>query len=320
MNRSGMRVREGGTRVRQTKTFRPTGMAMALLAGMVTVSGCGGQRTQAVGADEPTADGTAAGATSFLVPAGYKGRFRTRATVLESRQHGPQLCFTVAESMPPQCGGPDIEGWDWTAVDAESVRGSRWGSYILVGTFDGQTFTLTEPAKTDDGTRPAGDDGDGLATPCPEPAGGWVPPDPERATQAAFDAATRTARSADGFGGLWIDQQIPDEQLTENNANDPQVFVLNVTTTGDTGEMERAIRDVWGGSLCVSQAGYPMDELMAVQRQLGDLPGLLGSSIDERAGHVDVDVLVASEELRRDLDDRYGKGAVVLHGALEPID
>lgn len=315
--RSGMS--SSGARVRRTSTLLRTGMAIIAMVGLTAVSGCGGQRTQAVGPAEPTADGTATRPTSSLVPAGYEGRFRTRATVLESPEHGPQLCFAVAESMPPQCEGPDIAGWDWTSVDAESVRGTRWGSYVLVGTFDGNTFTLTEPARADDGTPPASSD-EGLETPCPEPEGGWVPPDPDRATQAAFDAAIRTARSTDGFGGVWIDQQIPDEQLTEDNANDPQVLVLNVTTTGDVAEMERAIRGVWGGSLCVSRAPYPMDELAAVQRQLRDLPGLLGSSVDERAGRVDVAVLVAAEELQRDLDQRYGKGAVVLHGALEPID
>src|SRR5262245_29665274 len=33
--------------------------------------------------------------------------YEATATVLESKEHGPELCFSVALSYPPQCGGPD---------------------------------------------------------------------------------------------------------------------------------------------------------------------------------------------------------------------
>jgi hypothetical protein len=82
-----------------------------------------------------------------LVPDGYGGRFRTRATVLEGPRSGPQLCVAVMESYPPQCSGPPIEGWDWSTVRAESASGTTWGAYVLTGTYDGTTFTLTEPAR-----------------------------------------------------------------------------------------------------------------------------------------------------------------------------
>lgn len=254
-----------------------------------------------------------------LVPEGYDGRFRTSATVLESRDHGPQLCYAVMESYPPQCSGPDIAGWDWSTVDAESASGTTWGHYVVVGTFDGETFTLTEPAKVGkwQGT-PRGDDG--LATPCPEPPGGWQPIDPDTATQTAFQAATRRAQEVEGFGGLWIDQQIPDDEINEWNANDPKRFVLNVTTAGDMAAMETAIREVWGGSLCVSRVARSAAELADVRRNLPHIPGLLSSSTDVVAGQVTLDVLVAREELQRHLDESFREGAVRLFGALEPID
>ena len=67
-------------------------------------------------------------------------------TVLESREHGPQLCGAVAESYPPQCGGPDVVGWDWTAVDGEeSANGTTWGTFYVVGTWAGGRLTLTRP-------------------------------------------------------------------------------------------------------------------------------------------------------------------------------
>src|SRR5688500_15971617 len=83
-------------------------------------------------------------------------RYEADLTVLESPDHGPQLCAAVADSYPPQCGGPDIVGWDWGEVDdAESANGTTWGSYHVVGTWDDGTFTLTEPA--------TGPTGEGLA-------------------------------------------------------------------------------------------------------------------------------------------------------------
>jgi hypothetical protein len=38
----------------------------------------------------------------------------TVATVLQEGDGPPELCLGgVAESFPPQCGGPEIAGWDW---------------------------------------------------------------------------------------------------------------------------------------------------------------------------------------------------------------
>ncbi|MDT0344625.1 hypothetical protein [Streptomyces litchfieldiae] len=76
--------------------------------------------------------------------------YQVTATVLESGDHGPQLCHSVMESLPPQCGGPDITNWDWSAVEAETANGTTWGMYALTGTWDGERFTLTEPAAAPD--------------------------------------------------------------------------------------------------------------------------------------------------------------------------
>lgn len=68
----------------------------------------------------------------------------TLATVLE--QDGlPMLCLGgVAESYPPQCSGPPIEGWDWTAVEGEeTASGVTWGLYAVWGTWDGQRLVVT---------------------------------------------------------------------------------------------------------------------------------------------------------------------------------
>ncbi|MBA2444105.1 MAG: hypothetical protein H0V49_02075 [Nocardioidaceae bacterium] len=39
----------------------------------------------------------------------YTGMLRGSFTVLENPHHGPQLYNAVAESLPPQCGGPNSE-------------------------------------------------------------------------------------------------------------------------------------------------------------------------------------------------------------------
>jgi hypothetical protein len=291
------------------------------LAGVALVlTGCGAQPSGPGSVNvEPTPSEPASPLN--LVPDDYEGRFRTFGTVLESPEHGPQLCHMLAESLPPQCGGPDVAGWDWDAVEAESASGTTWGSYILVGTFDGETFTLSEPAVVDDGSieRPAPEEPD-FATPCPEPSGGWKPVDPERATDAAFNEATEKAQGTQGYAGAWMDQQFPDGESSEDNANDPQRIVLNVTTTGDIAAMEAEIREVWGGSLCVSEAPRSEEELLAVQASLSDVPGLLSSSPDIRTGQLVAEVLVATQERQRELDERFGAGTVRLLGALVPID
>ena len=65
-------------------------------------------------------------------------------TVLDSGS-GPELCLgAVAESYPPQCGGPQLADFDFGDVGAEKAAGVTWGQYALTGTYDGTTFTVTD--------------------------------------------------------------------------------------------------------------------------------------------------------------------------------
>ena len=65
-------------------------------------------------------------------------------TVLEA-DGGPELCLgPIAESYPPQCSGPPVVGWDWSAVDGEETASEvTWGAYAVWGDWDGETFTLS---------------------------------------------------------------------------------------------------------------------------------------------------------------------------------
>lgn len=58
-----------------------------------------------------------------------------------------QLCLgPVAESYPPQCSGLPLEGWSWSDVAGVEESGdTRWGTYAVFGTFDGEVFAVTQP-------------------------------------------------------------------------------------------------------------------------------------------------------------------------------
>ncbi|WP_084961519.1 hypothetical protein [Thermoactinospora rubra] len=252
-------------------------------------------------------------------------RYQADATVLESPEHGPQLCRFAALSLPPQCGGPDVVGWDWAKVPHESRAGTKWGRYHVVGTWDGSRLTLTEPPRPAE-NKPA--QPPRPTTPCPTPEGGWKPVDPAKATPEAMEAVQRRAMQAGDFAGLWLDQsyleQIPgydsSPEMAEKYANDPKKLVVNVRFTGDVAAREAWLREVWGGALCVTRAERTEAELRAIQeRAQQEIPGVTDSSADVVSGKVDVGVWVATGELQRQVDEKFGTGVVRLHAFLTPV-
>lgn len=276
---------------------------------LTLVAACGDAVAPRSGGGSTGSDGTT-----------YKGT----GTVLESDEHGPQLCLGgVAESYPPQCSGPDIVGWDWGAVDgAESANGTTWGSYTVIGTYDGQRFTLTEPAQPPEDPPPLDDDM--FATPCDAPAGGWAVVDEATATDAAMQEALALAAAEPDYVGAWVDQSInPAAGATGEDAelamNDPTKLVLNVMFTGDLERHEADLRAVWGGALCVSAAERTEAELLSILHDVTSLDDTLGGSPDARTGAVQVQVIV-DDGLQQWLDEQYGPGVVVVHAALQPVD
>lgn len=65
-------------------------------------------------------------------------------TVIQHGDSEPQFCLgPVRQSIPPQCSGPEIAGWDWATVDGHETSGTvTWGAYAMTGTWDGVRFTL----------------------------------------------------------------------------------------------------------------------------------------------------------------------------------
>jgi hypothetical protein len=250
-------------------------------------------------------------------PASASGQYRGSGTVLESPDHGPQLCDAVAESYPPQCSGLEVVGWDWAAVDGEeSARGTTWGTYEVTGTWDGERLTLTAPAGAPEPQPPEDVD---FSTPCPEPAGGWAVVDPATTNQASLSAVSGVARTLPGFAGLWVDQPIRGSQAT----NDPTNLVVNVRVSGDIGAAERDLRALWGGALCVSAAELSYAELAAIQTEIdstAETIGMVRSNVDEVNGTVEVEAVVADAGLEDGYDSRYGPGTVVVTGWLQPVN
>jgi hypothetical protein len=306
--------------------MKKTSFALALLV-LAGVTGCAGRTV--TGSNAPTSrwptynpESSATHGPDNLVPDGYTGRFRVAAMVLENQHHGPQLCIGPELSQPPQCdNGPNIPGWSWNGLEHQSVAGTTWGFYVLIGTFDGRAFTLTEPAKLNDGTSTPSLPSSNYTTPCAEPAGGWKPVNPATATNDTLNRVIIMVKADPDFAGLWLGQKtMPTADPNRGGVvmNDPTKLVLNVRFTKDLARHEAQIRQVWGGALCLSTATHSMAELTAIQNQFSD-PGT-SSMIDEATGTIDVKVYVATLARQRELDQRYGPGLVHLHGIFEPID
>jgi hypothetical protein len=248
--------------------------------------------------------------------------------VLDKQGVGPHLCLVVEESLPPQCEGTPLSGLDWADVPwAETAGDTTWAEARVVGTFDGETFTLTQaPEPLEAGPVP-GEGDDPFASPCPEPEGGLVVTDPALATEGDFENARAYAEAQPDYAGLWVDQLgRPGE-----GDFDPASFVLNVRFTGGLEAHEADLQAVYGGPLCVSGAARSQAELEAA---LAQLPVLLGSpeaeaagiygaagfGIDTMRGLVYVEAFAVTGDGQAWLDDRFGPGVVEVHGALTALE
>lgn len=288
---------------------------VAAIGALITQAACGSER-----AESTTENRAAAELPAHVVPDDYTGRFRgTAVTVLSSDEHGPQLCSYILESDPPQCEGPEVVGWDWNAVEHESSHDTKWGDYQVDGTFTDDTFTLTEPATP---PSPPPPENSAPVSACAEPEGGWPIPDPSKTTLEDQERAFSTINRSEGFSDGWVGWLIPADEITETSSNNPENFIINVLTTGDVTATEAAIREVWGGKLCVAPAehAHTARELNQIADEISGTHGVESVASDTRAGNVEVGAWVATEQLWRQLTDEYGAEVIDLQGLLEPID
>lgn len=229
---------------------------------------------------------------------------------------GPELCTFVAESLPPQCSGTPMSGWDWAEhPEHEDQSGTKWGLFALTGTFDGTTFAVTDAitAALYDPMSEAPDPE--LATPCPAPAEGWGVIDAATTTQETMDATFAAASALPGYAGAWIDQPQEPGQVAEN---DPTKVIINVAVTEDVEGADAELRETWGGALCVSEAKYTESELNDVAMELQKLPGVTSSSAADDV--VDIGVLFDDGSLQAWADEAYGEGRVEITSTLVPVE
>jgi hypothetical protein len=280
----------------------------------------------ACGAGQP--GDTEVGTPTTSAPASAR-IYEADMTVLEHRggtfpKHGPMLCLgAMALSYPPQCGDVPIANWDWDAVEGEEkANGTSWGQYHIVGTYDGETFTVTEVGPYEE-TPQFGSEID-FSSPCPEPEGGWVVSDPKRATQEHATGASAYAGSQPDVVNSWVthlDPSNPDD--TKFDEFDPVIF--NAVFTGDVERHEAEIQKRWPGPLCVLKGEGPTKrELSRIRAEAeahvtGELRlQMLGSSTSGVEPVIEIEVVADPEGAGQAALDARWPGLVRLFPVLRP--
>ena len=248
------------------------------------------------------------------------GLYEANGMVCDDGERGPMLWLGgIALGLgPPQCGGIPLVNWDWKAVQGEKTAGGTvWGSYHVVGTYDGDTLAVTDVGPYKDDPSAFGTDPDD-ASACQEPDGGWAVPDPAHNTQNDVGAAAAYVRSQPDYSTLW------------NTHLEPAQFefspvIFNAVFTGDTDRHEAEIRKVWDGPLCVLARDVP------TARELSRIRKEVEAGLDELglemlwSGGPGVDPVIeigvvadVGDKAQAALDARYGPGVVRVIPALKP--
>ena len=278
----------------------PRPAVLALLLGLALLSACSTE--EEMRAVDPAAhDEPPTSATSDAAPTPVPdGPVRTHGlvTVLDDGD-GPEMCLgAVAESYPPQCSGPRIEGFDFGDVGAERAAGVTWGSYALIGTFDGTTFTVTDstPAALYDPM--AEEPVDGLEAACSTPDGsGGGKTSPED-----LDATLAAASALPGYATAWLTGD-----------------TINVAVTEDAEGAEATLRGTWDGPLCVTTVERTDADLNAINQELqAALGDRLLTSGSFAPDSLDAEVVFDDGSIQDWVDATYGDGLVTITSALVP--
>ena len=288
-------------------------LALGLAPLVLVVCACGaGERTAGgtgTTGEEPPSTSTAAPAPTGL----YEGN----GTVLEAKDRGPELCLGgVLESLPPQCSGAPLIGWEWDRVEGEErAGGTTWGSYHVVGRYDGKTLTVTEAGPYEESAA-FGTDPD-FSSPCPAPNGGWEAFGV--VTQDETEAVHAYAKRQPDYVTSWHTHLRPAEA-------EFGPVVVNVVFTGNRERHEAEIREFWNGPLCVvERPGRSARELAQIRKEAEEsLPGLglamLWSSEAGVDSVIEIGVVVDVDGRgQAAFDERYGPGVVRLFPALTPV-
>jgi hypothetical protein len=280
-------------------------MRILAAAAVLTVLGATACSTEAEmrAVDPASGSGAAADASSGAVPQPVPdGEVSTSGlvTVIDAGD-GPELCLgPVAESYPPQCGGPALADFDWGDVGSEEASGVRWGSYALTGTFDGATFTVTDaiPAALYDTM--AAPEEEPLAAACDDP----TTTDTAKATPEDLDATLAAASALPTYASAWLTGD-----------------TINVAVTEDPEGAEAELRTTWGGMLCVTTVERTDADLNEVNQELqAALGDQLLTSGSTSPDSLDAHVVYDDGSIQEWADATYGDGLVRVTSALVPAE
>jgi hypothetical protein len=317
---------EPGPLDRRHSFMRTRILTVLLLTGVL--AGCGNQGLtpsdpgDAGSAPKPAVVTPTVMPTQIPVPSGPVST-RSAGFVLGKVGEPAELCLGgVAESLPPQCGGPILDGFDFDDYpgDFEEASNVRWGEFKVTGTFDGKRIEVTKAVPARELEKPAGSDPD-FSTPCPTPSGGWRVLDPEKTTDASLEAMYDRVHRLPGYADSWVDQSRnhrtgSDAEHPDGFMNDPTLLTYNVRVTGDPAEAEKEIREFWGGALCVTRVKHTEKELTGIQAEVSKLPGMLSNTVQHQAAQIYV--IYDDGTLQAWADMKYGVGLVEISSALSP--
>ena len=266
-------------------------------------------------AHSPTRELAVPRADAFLVavkpaPSTTTQKYEYDGLVQQTLHHSPELCVyptaTIGGPDADSCSGPLIAGWRSTKTS---------GTFHLVGTYDGDVFTLTEPPRPSGPISPGAGRPPIVESPCATPPGGWQVTNPGRVGLADYTAMTDAARADPDFAGIWSGPNV---------SNDVAHSVLDIAFTGNLDAHRAMLAQLWGGPICVVRHPHSYAELERVAHGLSNADRQLGLQLiswgpDDVGDVVHADVVAATAATRRAVDQRFGEGVVDLVSVLRPV-
>ncbi|MGB5952697.1 MAG: hypothetical protein WBG57_09335 [Ornithinimicrobium sp.] len=251
------------------------------------------EQTQGPDATAAMPEDIATATSTLNVPVRPNAVLTGQGLVLQMDDDPPVLCLApYIETYPPQCDGPLILGLDWEEMPPYSMaQDIRWGEAQVVGTFDGATFTLTQPpGRPTLPVEPGGGTGaDPLTTICDSPY-----------ADGAATGLDPLSSEADAALGEAIALLEANKDYASSFTSDGST-VLNVLLVEDA-DVEATtadLREVWPGGLCVEAQNVPPRD--AVYRAMdtmsrADLPDVFSWTASPEGG-IEIVVLRADEDM-----------------------
>ncbi|MGH2589417.1 MAG: hypothetical protein ACRDGW_01305, partial [Actinomycetota bacterium] len=166
------------------------------------------------------------------------------AVAVESREHGPSSAWAASPTHTRRSAAASRSRTGTGTWSRVRSRRRGPGTFHVVGTYDGSTFTVSEAGPYEQSHSESTD----FTAPCPEPAGGWIASDPDRATDADLRNVMHAAEREPDSAGFWIDDVGEPPEFTPA----PELIAV-AAFTGDLERHESEHREVWGGPLCVTR-------------------------------------------------------------------